>query len=105
MVGVVVLSFPELGSIANRVAIVVGMVLIIGTFTLVLLPFSIASLQAKGWESPVIISMLVVGCCCGTSFLVWERYFAKVCFAPFHLLLDRLVAGACLLTATVFLSF
>ncbi len=38
-------------------------------------------------------------------FAVWERFFAPVTFIHYSLLLDRTVFGACILSATLFVSF
>ena len=39
------------------------------------------------------------------GFAVWERFFAAVTIIPYSLLLDRTVLGACILSATLFLSY
>lgn len=39
------------------------------------------------------------------GFAVWEKWYAPVKFLPFHLLTDRTVVGACLLSFTAFVSF
>jgi len=49
--------------------------------------------------------MLVIGVCCLVAFGVYERFFARKCFLPFHLLVDRTVIGACLTAASLFTSF
>lgn len=77
----------------------------VAAFALILLAFNLAPYQALQWKSPLFISMIVLGVFSLIAFGVWERYFARVCFAPFHLLVDKMVLGACLLTATLFLSF
>ncbi|EFW18832.1 hypothetical protein D8B26_005629 [Coccidioides posadasii str. Silveira] len=84
---------------------VIGMILLIAAFALILLPFSISTYQSANWKSPAVISMLVIGGCSLAAFVLWERFGARVCLAPFHLLVDRTVVGACLVTGTVFLSF
>ncbi|KAM5473414.1 hypothetical protein MauCBS54593_002209 [Microsporum audouinii] len=84
---------------------VLGMVLIIAGLTLLLLPINLATYQAEKWKSPAMISMAAIGGCCLPAFFIWEYRFAKVHFAPFHLLTDRTVLGGCLLSATLFCSF
>jgi MFS family permease len=69
-----------------------------------LLPFNLYALQAKGWNSPMLICFLVFGILLLVWFGVWEKYFAPVTFVPWHLLRDRTVAGACLLSFTLFFS-
>lgn len=70
-----------------------------------LLPFNLYALQAKGWDSPMIICFLVFGIVLLILFGIWERFFAKICFIPWKLLLDRTVAGACILSFALFFSY
>lgn len=79
-------------------AIVIGMVLTIAGFSLILVPLNIAKTAPNGWATGYIIAMLVIGVVCLGLFAVWEKYFAKVCFFPFHYLTDRTILGACLLS-------
>ena len=83
----------------------VGLILLSAGVALFLLPFNLYTLQAKGWGSPLIICLLVFGIVLMTCFAVWERFFALVTFIPYSLLLDRTVFGACILSATLFVSF
>ena len=84
---------------------VIGLILICAGFALVLLPFSLASYQAKGWHSSMIIAFFVVGGICLLVFPLYEKFLAKKSFIPFSLLTDRSVIGACLLAAFLFISF
>ena len=84
---------------------VFGLILLSGGVALFLLPFNLYTLQAKGWRSPLIICLLVFGIVLMIIFAVWERIFAPVTFIPYSLLLDRTVLGACILSATLFLSY
>ncbi|TVY47938.1 Siderophore iron transporter mirB [Lachnellula cervina] len=84
---------------------VIGLLLIIAGFSLFLLPFSLASYQYKTWGSATIIAMLVVGLLCLFAFPFYERYLSVKSFIPFHLLTDRSVLGACLLSGCLFISF
>ena len=84
---------------------VVGLILLSGGVALFLLPFNLYTLQAKGWRSPLIICLLVFGIVLMIIFAVWEKFFAPVTFIPYSLLLDRTVLGACILSATLFLSY
>jgi MFS family permease len=70
-----------------------------------LLPFNLYTLQAKGWDSPMLICFLVFGIALLILFGIWERFFAKICFIPWKLLLDRTVAGACILSFALFFSY
>lgn len=83
----------------------IGLLLISAGVALFLLPFNLYALQGRGWSSPLIISMLVVGIVLMLVFVVWEKFFAPVCFIPYKLLLDRTVAGACLLSTCLFASY
>ncbi len=81
------------------------MVFIIAGMSLILLPFSLAAYQPRGWGSGMIIAMLVVGIMCLIAFPVWEKFFSKKCFLPFELMADRTIMGACLLAAFIDISF
>ncbi|KAL3479231.1 major facilitator superfamily domain-containing protein [Aspergillus californicus] len=83
----------------------IGLFLITGGLALFLLPFSLYSMQATGWKSPLIICLLVFGVILIILFAIWERFFAPVTFMPFSLLLDRNMVGACLLGAVLFISY
>lgn len=83
----------------------VGLILLSGGVALFLLPFNLYTLQARGWRSPVIICLLVFGVVLMILFAVWERFLAPITFIPYSLLLDRTVFGACILSATLFISF
>ncbi|EKD15090.1 uncharacterized protein L3040_003709 [Drepanopeziza brunnea f. sp. 'multigermtubi'] len=74
---------------------VIGLLLIVAGFSLVLLPFSLVSYQREGWESPMIICMLVFGFVSLGLFAAWEKYLAPKTFFPFHLLTNRSVLAAC----------
>ncbi|KAK5173924.1 uncharacterized protein LTR77_002605 [Saxophila tyrrhenica] len=82
-----------------------GMILIIAGWSLLLLPFSLASSSANEWQSASIIAMLVIGFCLLVIFVIWERFFATKSFLPFKLLTDRTVIGSCLTAGTLFISF
>ncbi|KAI4247552.1 MAG: hypothetical protein L6R40_001500 [Gallowayella cf. fulva] len=83
----------------------VGLILLSAGVALFLLPFSLYTLQAKGWRSPLTICLLVFGIVLIIVFAIWERFFAPVTFIPYSLLLDRTALGACILSTTLFLSF
>lgn len=83
----------------------VGLLLISAGVALFLLPFNLYSMQGKGRSSPLVISMLVVGSTLTLAFVAWERFFAPITFIPYHILLDRTVFGACLLSAGFFMSY
>lgn len=83
----------------------IGLILIIAGFTLILLPISLSSYQKKGYQSPMIIAMLVIGGVSLIAFLIYEKFLAPKSFIPFRLLVDPSVAGACMLACFLFLSF
>ncbi|KAB5545790.1 siderophore iron transporter [Coniochaeta sp. 2T2.1] len=84
---------------------VIGMLLLAGGLALFLLPFSLYSYQSKGWSSSLVICMLVFGVVLLIGFVLYEKYVAPKTFIPFELLADRTVAGACVLSASLFVSF
>ncbi|KAF2764177.1 MFS general substrate transporter [Teratosphaeria nubilosa] len=85
----------------------IGLVLLTAGVALFLLPFNLYTLQAKGWKSPLIISLLVIGFVMIGCFVIWERSFAPAgtSFLPFSLLTNRTVVGACCLSATLYFSY
>ncbi|MCJ1294906.1 hypothetical protein MMC34_006465 [Xylographa carneopallida] len=83
----------------------VGLFLLSAGLALFLLPFNIYSMQEQGWRAPLIICLLVLGVFLITVFILWERFFAPITFIPYTLLLDRTVLGACVLSATLFISY
>ncbi|MCJ1283550.1 hypothetical protein MMC26_002880 [Xylographa opegraphella] len=83
----------------------VGLLLLSAGLALFLLPFNIYTMQEQGWRAPLIICLLVFGIMLIIMFILWERFFAPVTFIPYTLLLDRTVLGACVLSATLFISY
>jgi len=83
----------------------VGLILLTGGVALFLLPFNLYTLQATGWSSPLIICLLVFGVALLVVFVVWERFLAPTTFIPYSIMSDRTALGACLLSATLFLSY
>lgn len=83
----------------------VGLILLTAGLALFLLPFNIYALQPLGWQSPLIICLLVFGVVLMIVFALWERFFAPITFMPYSLLLDRDMVGACVLGAVLFFSY
>ena len=83
----------------------VGLILLSGGVALFLLPFNLYTVQAKKWHSALIICLLVFGIVLLVVFAIWERFLAPVTFIPYSLLLNRTVFGACILSATLFISY
>ena len=84
---------------------IIGIVLLAGGLALFLLPFSLWSYQARGWQSPMIICMIVFGILLLIGFACYEKWLAPKTFIPYNLLTDRMVLGANILAATLFLEF
>ena len=84
---------------------VIGLLSLSAGVALFLLPFNLYTLQAKGFGSAMIICFFVFGILLLISFGTWEMRFAKVSFIPWEFLLDRTVAGACLVSFTLFFSY
>ena len=83
----------------------VGLILLSAGVALFLLPFNLYTFQPQGWDSPLIICLLVFGIVLVFVFAIWEKFLAPVTFIPYSLLLDRTVFGACILAAALFISF
>lgn len=83
---------------------IVGLITLSAGVAFFLLPFNLYTMQAKGWDSALIICFLVFGILLLIAFGIWERFFATVSFVPWRFLKDRTVTGACLLSFTLFLS-
>jgi hypothetical protein len=82
-----------------------GLLLICAGLALFLLPFSLFARQPDGWKSPMIIAMIIIGGLLIIAFALWEKFWAPVKFMPFELLTDRTILGACILAASLFISF
>ncbi|KAI9168022.1 Siderophore iron transporter mirB [Paramyrothecium foliicola] len=74
----------------------IGLLLLASGMALFLLPLSLWTYQQDGWESPMIICMLIFGGLLIALFVGWEVYLAPVKFIPIHLLSNRTAMGACL---------
>ncbi|KAI1408055.1 putative siderochrome-iron transporter [Hypoxylon sp. FL1857] len=83
---------------------VIGMVLIVAGFSLVILPLTLATYQTDKWRSAAIVTMIILGGCSLIAFGIWEKYFAKVTLVSFHLLWDRTVMGACIMSGVMFVA-
>ncbi|KAK5168006.1 uncharacterized protein LTR77_006573 [Saxophila tyrrhenica] len=84
---------------------VIGLLLIVSGLALFLLPFSLYSYQSEGWQSPMIICMIVFGGLLLIGFGFYERFLAPKTFIPFGLLTDRTVLGAYILSAIIFVQW
>lgn len=83
----------------------VGLLLVTAGLAMFLLPFNLYAYQPQQWRSPLIICLLVFGFVLLIAFALWEAYLAPVKFIPVSLLLDRNMAGGCVLGAVLFMSY
>ncbi|PHH65861.1 hypothetical protein CDD81_1230 [Ophiocordyceps australis] len=83
---------------------VVGTLLLILGLCLFVLPTNLAKMAPKGWATPYIIATMLLGIIFFASFVMWEKFGAKVPFIPFAKMKDRTIMGACLLDLFVFIS-
>jgi MFS family permease len=81
----------------------IGLVLLSTGVALLLISLNLFALQS--WSLSSVIAMSVIGSLFIISFIVWERYYASITFVSYSLLLDRTALGACILSATLFVSF
>ncbi|KAF7593552.1 hypothetical protein BBP40_011280 [Aspergillus hancockii] len=84
---------------------VVGAALLMATFILLLLPFSLTTYGRAQYKSATFIAMLVIGFFLFFAFVAWERFFARKQFIRYELLKQRTVLGACLLSALLNLGY
>lgn len=75
-----------------------GCFLFVTGLVVFLLPFSLANSAPNGWSSGYIIAMIVVGFIVLIMFGLWEAFLAPHPFLTANLLMNRTVAGACLLS-------
>ncbi|KAJ5651173.1 uncharacterized protein N7484_004896 [Penicillium longicatenatum] len=87
---------------------VIGIFLMIAIFGFILAPLTIAGGTESQWQSPFIITPLIVGILCIPVFIFWEMKGARHPLAPFPLLKDRGVWSAlairCLLNFSWYLQ-
>jgi len=84
--------------------LVIGIILITAAFSLILLPFSIATYAPDGWASGYIIAMEVLGVLCLPAFYAWERFFSPVQFLNWKYLTEPTIIGSSLLYCAMFIS-
>lgn len=83
---------------------VIGLILIMGALSCLLLPFSLAPYAPKSWSTPYIIAMIVLGVVLFPIFYLWEAKYAPIQFLPFKYLKQGTIIGSCLLYGIMFLS-
>ncbi|KAB8272193.1 major facilitator superfamily domain-containing protein [Aspergillus minisclerotigenes] len=84
---------------------VIGAALLMATFILLLLPFSLTTYGRAQYKSATFIAMLVIGFFLFFVFVAWERFFARKQFIRYDLLKQRTVLGACILSALLNLGY
>ncbi|KAL2433820.1 MFS siderochrome iron transporter 1 [Exophiala dermatitidis] len=83
----------------------IGILLLAAGFSLFLLPFSLYTRQSEGWQSPMIICMIVFGGFAIILFGFWEKYLAPKSFIPYPLLKSRTVIGGSVSYAQTYLVY
>ncbi|KAI1050812.1 hypothetical protein LB507_009291 [Fusarium sp. FIESC RH6] len=83
---------------------IVGILLLCGCISCLLLPYSLAAYAPKSWKTPYIIALEVLGVVLIPIFYFWEAKIAPVQFLPFKYLKEPTIIGSCLLNAVMFLS-
>ncbi|KAJ4525058.1 hypothetical protein HRR83_000714 [Exophiala dermatitidis] len=89
---------------SDRRAKRIGILLLAAGFSLFLLPFSLYTRQIKGWQSPMIICIIVFGGFAIILFGLWEKYLAPKSFIPYPLLKSRTVIGGSVSYAQTYLT-
>jgi len=84
---------------------VIGVILITGGFSLLLLPWPLAVYQTDGFGSPMFICMVSFGICLILLFVAWERYYASHALFPYYLMKNRSIIAACLLGCNSWIAF
>ncbi|KAI4940514.1 hypothetical protein J4E86_010894 [Alternaria arbusti] len=84
---------------------VIGVILITGGFSLLLLPWPLAVYQKDGFGSPMFICMVSFGICLILLFVAWERYYASHALFPYYLMKNRSIIAACLLGCNSWIAF
>jgi MFS family permease len=68
-----------------------GVILLAAGLALFLLSLNIYSYQSEGWQSLMIISMIVIGGLLIIAFVLYETFWTSINFIPMHMLGDRTV--------------
>ncbi|KAK7697697.1 hypothetical protein SLS64_013253 [Diaporthe eres] len=84
---------------------VVGVFLFAAGLVIFLLPFTIAALAPKGWSTPYIIAMLVLGLVLCAAFAIWEIRLAPVPFLAARHLQNRTLLAVCLINTTYQMAY
>ncbi|BDD55485.1 Siderochrome iron transporter 2, variant 2 [Monascus purpureus] len=84
---------------------VVGAFLLIASWVIFLLPFSLETEGRAQYKGATFIAMVVVGFCLFFVFAAWEKWLARTHFIRYDLLKKPTVIGACCLAAVLYFSF
>ena len=86
-------------------SIVLGLTLLSTGFILTLLAVTLAKSSGSTWRSAHTLVMIILGPLLLVCFAIYERSYAPRPLIPFHLLRDRTVLGACLMSATMRVAY
>lgn len=84
---------------------VVGVFLFAAGLVIFLLPFTIAATAPKGWSTPYIIAMIVLGLVLIAAFAIWEIWLAPVPFLAARHLQNRTLLAVCLINTTYQMAY
>ncbi|WWD18029.1 hypothetical protein CI109_102476 [Kwoniella shandongensis] len=82
-----------------------GLVLVAASLALILLPLGLAPKAVRGWKTPSMIGMIVVGGILFPLFLIFEWKFPRKPVVPMRWLKRGPILGACLIGFFDFVSF
>lgn len=83
---------------------VIGLSSLAAGLSLLLLAISIYSYQPEGWESPMILSFIILGFVLILMFVLYEKYLAPETFFPWALLKDRTVVFTNIMAVALYTS-
>ncbi|CED82571.1 Predicted transporter (major facilitator superfamily) [Phaffia rhodozyma] len=84
---------------------IIGLILIAATLALVLLPLGLAPKALRGWKTPSMIVMIVLGVCLIPVTVIYEVKIAKKPVAPYRFFKNRNISAACAIGFLDFVSF
>ncbi|KAJ3104857.1 hypothetical protein HDU96_008782 [Phlyctochytrium bullatum] len=83
---------------------VIGLFLITGGTVFILVPLNLTNTFSGGWNSPIVISLLVLGAGLMVAFYFYEAKVAKYPVVPVRLLKNRTVLGALIVTTSIYMA-
>jgi len=82
-----------------------GLILVAASLALILLPLGLAPAASKGWHTPSMLAMIIIGCVLFPIFLVFEWKVPRKPVVPMRWLRRGPILGACLIGFFDFVSF